>query len=177
MNEIYVKLIINLSRPTCFYFLLLLQLVLWKWFLKCTLFYEDYLSHCIQVQGISEKCTGTSKFGCHVIFWSIYLSKNCRKSGFISLSIYRIHTKKYSYYNFITNINIFQNINKIIYIWVIFISIILIVYNDPCFENKSSSLTLKYRPVHFSEYSCSRGIRPFKMHRIILWYCPQSANL
>ena len=25
------------------------------------------------------------------------------------------------------------------------------VHNDPCFEDKSSSLTLKYCPVHFSE--------------------------
>ena len=37
----------------------------------------------------------------------------------------------------------------------LFISIILNVHNDPCFENKSSSLTLKYRPVQFSENSCS----------------------
>ena len=28
------------------------------------------------------------------------------------------------------------------------------VNNDPCFEDKSSSLTLKYRPVHFFESSC-----------------------
>ena len=34
-------------------------------------------------------------------------------------------------------------------------SIILNVHNDPCFEDESSSLTLKYRPVHFSEKSCS----------------------
>ena len=37
---------------------------------------------------------------------------------------------------------------------VIFISIILNVHNDPCFEDKSSSLTLKYRPVHFLEAGC-----------------------
>ena len=34
------------------------------------------------------------------------------------------------------------------------IFIILNVNNDPCFEDKSSSLTLKYRPVHFFESSC-----------------------
>ena len=28
-----------------------------------------------------------------------------------------------------------------------------IIHIDPCFEDKSSSLTLKYRPVHFSESS------------------------
>ena len=28
------------------------------------------------------------------------------------------------------------------------------VHIDPCFEEKSSSLTLKYLPVHFSENSC-----------------------
>ena len=43
----------------------------------------------IQLQGNSEKCTGSFKFGCRVIFWSIYLSK----SGLIRLNIYRIHTK------------------------------------------------------------------------------------
>ena len=43
----------------------------------------------IEVQGISEKCTvalKSLKFGCRIIFWSIYLSK--------SLFIYRIHKKK-----------------------------------------------------------------------------------
>ena len=40
----------------------------------------------------------------------------------------------------------------------IFISIILNVHNGPCFEDKSSSLTLKYRQVHFSENSCIRCI-------------------
>ena len=38
----------------------------------------------------------------------------------------------------------------------IFSSIILNVHNDPCFEDKSSSLTLKYCPVHFSELNCIR---------------------
>ena len=38
------------------------------------------------------------------------------------------------------------------YFRIIFISIILNVHNDPCFEDKSSSLTLKCCPVHFSEY-------------------------
>ena len=45
-------------------------------------------------------------------------------------------------FNFITNINMYI--------------IILNVHNDPCFEDKSSSLTLKYRPVHFYKYSCYR---------------------
>ena len=31
------------------------------------------------------------------------------------------------------------------------LSIILNGHNDPCFEDKSLSLTLKYRTVHFSE--------------------------
>ena len=43
-------------------------------------------------------------------------------------------------FNFITNINMYI--------------IILNVHTDPCFEDKSSFLTLKYRPVHFSKYSC-----------------------
>ena len=34
---------------------------------------------------------------------------------------------------------------------VIIMSIILNLHNDPCFEDKSLSLTLKYRPVHFSD--------------------------
>ena len=32
---------------------------------------------------------------------------------------------------------------------------ILNVNNDPCFEDKTSSLTLKYGPVHFFESSCT----------------------
>ena len=46
-------------------------------------------------------------------------------------------------------------INTSKYFQMIFISIILNEHNDPCFEDKSSSLTLKYRLVHFSENSCS----------------------
>ena len=58
------------------------------------------------VQGNSEKCTGAFKFGCRMIFWSIHLSKSCRKSLF-SLFIYRIDTKKIILcFNFISNINI-----------------------------------------------------------------------
>ena len=99
-----------------------------------------------QLKGISEKFTGTFKFGYSVIFWSIYLSKSCRKSGFISLFIYRIQNKIFILcFNFITNV----------YFRVIFVSIILNAHNYPCFEDKSSSLTLKYRPVHFSELNCS----------------------
>ena len=41
-----------------------------------------------------------------------------------------------------------------LYFQIIFINIILSVHNDPCFEDKLSSLTLKYRPVHFFENSC-----------------------
>ena len=55
---------------------------------------NSYLMQFMELQGISEKCTGAFKFGCRIIFWSIYLSKSCRKSGLISLSIYRIHNKK-----------------------------------------------------------------------------------
>ena len=40
------------------------------------------------------------------------------------------------------------------YFRIISISIILNVHNDPCFEDKLSSHTLKYRPVHFYENSC-----------------------
>ena len=36
-----------------------------------------------------------------------------------------------------------------------FLSIILNVHNDPCFEDKSSSFTLKYRPVHFLYTFCT----------------------
>ena len=104
------------------------------------------------LQGNSEKCTGAFKFRCRIIFLSIYLSKSCRKSGLISLSIYRIHNQKIFIlcFNFIKDINICKYI-LIKYLWIIFISIILNVLNDPCFEEKLSSLTLKYRPVHFSE--------------------------
>ena len=38
-------------------------------------------------------CRSLQVRGCRVIFWSIYLFKNCRKSGLISLSIYRVHKK------------------------------------------------------------------------------------
>ena len=55
------------------------------------------------IQSISEKCTGAFKFECLIIFWTIYLSKSCRKSG--SLSINRIHTQKYSYYDLVYNKN------------------------------------------------------------------------
>ena len=43
------------------------------------------------------------------------------------------------------------------------------VNNQPCFEDKSSSLTLKYQPEHFSEISCiCRGLGPrFE----VLYYC------
>ena len=51
-------------------------------------------SSSVYLQGISEKCTGAFKFGCRIIFWSIYLSESCRKSGVISLFIHRIHTQK-----------------------------------------------------------------------------------
>ena len=44
--------------------------------------------------GFSEKCTGAFKFGCRIIFWSIYLSQRCGKSCLISLSIYWIQSKQ-----------------------------------------------------------------------------------
>ena len=87
------------------------------------------------IQGISEKCAGASKFWCCVIFSSIYLSKSCRKSGLISLSIHRILTKKILCFYFITNMSMYIYLK---YFWVIFISILLNVHNDPCFEDKSS---------------------------------------
>ena len=95
----------------------------------------------LYIQGISEKCTETFKFGCLVIFWSIYLSKSCRKSGLSSLSIYQIHKKKYIYVFNYNNIIICKYILKK-YIWVIFITMIILdEHNDPCFKNKSSSLS------------------------------------
>ena len=55
--------------------------------------------------GISEKCTGAFKFGCRIIFWSIYLSKDAAK---VVSSVYlSIEFKKMKFilcFNFITNI-------------------------------------------------------------------------
>ena len=63
------------------------------------------------LQGLSEKCTGAFKFGCRVICRSIILSKSCHKSGFISLSIYRIHKKIFILcFNCITKLNIYKYI-------------------------------------------------------------------
>ena len=86
------------------------------------------------IQGNSGKCTGAFKFGCRVIF---YLSKSCRKSGLIShLSIEFTQKRNHIFKNFITNINICKfHTSK--YFRLIFISIILNVHNDPCFEDKS----------------------------------------
>ena len=64
-----------------------------------------FFSFSTNIQGISEKCTGAFKFVCRIIFWSIYLSKVCCKSGLISIAIYRIHKKIFILcFNFITNI-------------------------------------------------------------------------
>ena len=90
----------------------------------------------ILIQGNTEKCTGAFKFGCRVTFYS---SKSCRKSGLIR------HLFPQKIFKFCFNSIKKKNICKFI---------ILNVHNDPCFEDKSSSLTLKYRPVHFSESSC-----------------------
>ena len=82
-----------------------------------------------QVQGISEKSTGAFKFGCRVMFWSqvfIYPKFASKAVSSVYLSNSIEFTKKNIH--FILNVNI-----------------------EACFENKSSSLTLKYRPVHFSE--------------------------
>ena len=67
-------------------------------------------------------------------------------------SIYLSNSQKYSYYVLIYNkyLNICKYIFKV-FLSNFFISIILNVYNYPCFEDKSSSLTLKYRQVQFSE--------------------------
>ena len=54
------------------------------------------------------------------------------------------------------------------YFRIILISIILNVHNDPCFEDKSSSLTLRYRPVHFFENSCSL-VDSIVKYRLILY--------
>ena len=106
--------------------------------------------------------------------------KSCRKSGLISLSNYRIHTKIFILcLNFITNINIWDFMKKLLLAtcgrsgidrqsslngcilkvpfyeiscickYLLKNSIILNVHNDPCFEDKSLSLTLNNRPVHF----------------------------
>ena len=96
---------------------------------------ESILYIYLQVQGISEKCTEAFKFGCRVIFWSIYPKVAAKAVSSVYLSIEFI--KKILCFDFITNIlvcmckYILKNI---------FISTIL---NDPCFKDKSWSLTLK----------------------------------
>ena len=105
------------------------------------------------------------------MFWSIYLSESCRKSGFISLlhiCISNSHKKKC--FNFIRNINVCKYIYISKYFRIIFISIILNVNNDPCFEDKSSSLTLRYRPVHFFKNSCINIYKWEDFHLITLIY-------
>ena len=70
----------------------------------------------------------------------------------VYLHIYRIHKKKIILcFNSISNINVCIYILK--FFRIIFKSSILNVHNDPCFE-ESSSLTLRYSPVNFSENSC-----------------------
>ena len=111
---------------------------------SCTL--TVYTIYKVIYKDNSEKCTGAFKFRCRVIF---YLCKS-RKSGLISHPSIEFPQKIFIlFFNFITNINICKIILKNN-----FISIILNLHNDPCFEDMSLSLTLKYRPVHFSESSC-----------------------
>ena len=55
-------------------------------------------SGCLHIQGISVKCTGVFKFGCRKYSELSINPKVAAKRGLISLSTYRIHTKKYSYY-------------------------------------------------------------------------------
>ena len=60
---------------------------------------------------------------------------------------------------------------------IICISIILNGHNDPCFEDKSSSLTLKYRPVHFSKNSCTQNcIKDEMTGRVDIYWCIFEAN-
>ena len=124
----------------------------------------------IFIQGISEKCTGAFKFGCRITFWGIYLSESCHKRGLFSLFIYRVHKKtNILCFNFLTNINICTRTRYNVYIYIyilkylriICISIILNGHYNPLFEDKSSSLTLKYRLLHFSQNSCSWISRQF----------------
>ena len=61
----------------------------------------------IDIQGISEKCTGAFKFGCRVIFLVIYQSKSCRKSG-LTVEFPKIMFTVCL--NLITNINIYFKI-------------------------------------------------------------------
>ena len=97
----------NLSFCYLYFYLRLLAITM-----KCVCFRVWHVWSS-QIQGISEKYTEALKFGCRVIFWSIYLSKSCRKIGLISLSIYRIRKKKSYYVCIILNVPL---------------------YNDPCWR-------------------------------------------
>ena len=57
------------------------------------------------------------------------------------------------------------------------ISIILNVHNDPCFEDKSSSLTLKYSQVHFSENSCNKNNESFEFKALYFVIIFQSRQI
>ena len=74
----------------------------------------------------------------------IYHKVAAKAISSVHLSI-EFNKKKLLCFNFITTLKYFRKL---------FISFTLNVHNDPCFEDKSSSLTLKYRPVHLSENSC-----------------------
>ena len=108
-------------------------------------FTHKYLSYRVFQKSVPEP----SKFGCRIIFWIIYLSKSFHKNS-----------QKKLYYVIIINICKY----------IIFLSIILNVHNDPCFEDKSSSLTLKCRPVHFSENSCICLYKLYKKYKAyVVW--------
>ena len=98
-------------------------------------------------QGNSKKFTGAFKFRCRVIFWIIYLSKSSRKSGLISLSMYWIHKKKYSYcfFYFITNINKCKFILINTFEWLLYVSFRMYIMT-PVFVSyfKISSSTLNF---------------------------------
>jgi len=98
-------------------------------------------------------------------FRIVYRSLQVRVPHYILkyLSIHKLPQKRSHQSNYLSNsrnniiilcFNFITNINTLKYFRILFISIILNVHNDPCFEDKPSSLTLKYRPVHFFENSC-----------------------
>ena len=77
----------------------------------------------------------------HNILKYLSIQKLPQKPSHQSIYLSNSQKKIILCFNFITNINICK---YILYFQNIFISIILNVHNDLCFEDKSSSLTLKY---------------------------------
>ena len=114
------------------------------------MYFNFFAIYRLYVQGNSEKCTEPSSSGS----LSIYLSKKI----FIL------------FLNFITNIHkckfILKNIFDYFYKYH-FENVDI----DPRFEEKSSSFTLKYRPLHFSESSCSyeTNLNYVKNWRLSVW--------